>query len=248
MKMNTMKNRSAIALSMLGAVAGLAVSEASANSVRYKIGPLPMVVVNDNGPGDIDPAVNRIRVSINAGVNLGGGNTYSVNAIITATSLPLGNAKPSLDFTMLRITNQSGNINAQTMWVEHDFPQLIPPNSTFKANFAGRFDSLTNPGNLGGAFLTYTGRVKGTDSMWTTVASGATPWGSGAAPIPFLFSGIAVKNWASVERTDLFFYLDSPGDSILVNAVDGSRLYAAGILPLGALALVRRGRRSSATV
>ncbi len=239
-----MPNAASFARALLPASLLLAIAAAApahANTIRYRIGGAAVVSVADGAAADLSPAANTIKISIDTSVPWGIGTLY-VRGSITAVDNPPGTGKPSITINALQITNQLGQIIAAPIWFEHSFP--TNDNPMYAARLAGRFDSLVTPGTLQGGQLTYLARVRNEDLAWKTIASGATPALAGAAPIPFLFAGgpLGYKK-VNLERQDLTIYLDSPGDSILINATDASKFYAASLLPLAAIPALRRRRR-----
>ncbi len=227
-------------LCALALLAGAA-SPSHANTVRYQICGGPVVVVPDGGVQDLSGAADIIKVHISTVVPWGIGKV-SVDGWITAIDSPPVTGKPSLSVSNLRITNAAGNIIAAPIWIEHQF--AVTTSLVFNDQFAGRFDSVTTPGTLGGGSLTYLSRVRSVALGWKTIASGAAGPFVGAGPFPFSFAG-GPATWSkvSLERQDLTFYLDSPGDSILVFPTDHCKLSAAWLLPLAGWRVGARSRR-----
>lgn len=214
---------------------------AHANTLRYKVGPLPFATVADGSSADLDPAADAIRILINRTVTVGGA-TYRVSGYVSAVASPPVTGKPALIVESLQIRNMAGNVIAGTLVVEHQFS--ANDNITYNDSLSGEFDNVVAPGWLNGGSLAYTSRIRSAvGGSWKTVASGFTGMQAGAAPIPFAFAGGPV-NHKKVDRQEqsFTFYLDSPGDAILIDKTDGCEFSAAWLLPLAGWRMSRRRR------
>lgn len=215
---------------------------ASANTIRFRICGGPVVAVADGAATDLSLAPNIVKVSINTVVPWGIG-VVSVKGNLVAIADPVVTGKPRITISNLVMTNVAGQVIAAPMWIEHEFTATT--NNQFSARLAGRFDNVIAPGWLNGGSLTWNAKVRNSMLLWKTIASGGVGGLAGPAPIPFLFAGGPDGfKLTNLERQEFNFYLDSPGDSIIITAADASTFSAAWLLPaIGLPAAARRRRR-----
>ncbi len=206
-----------------GVPTGLA---ARGNVIQYQCGVLAPVVVADGDPEDLDPAERHIRVNFDCTV-VAGINSWRARGTILGIADPpvIGGATTSL--TDLTIENLTGNVNGHMFQFAHSFFQLGPPAPENSFDLSGHFDNVLHPGILNGARLDYVAQVVALGGAVTPIGADGTGVQAGAAPIPFAFEGGPVVVFHPIEhRGEMIFYLDSPGDAILVGEGEGWNIQA----------------------
>ncbi len=204
----------------IAAAAPLATSPAMGqmSSISYSCGGAAPTVVVDNGALDLDPAVGSIVHQFDCTVAVGIMRWRATGELRGTLDWPVA-ATTSL--TGLTIQNLEGNVAAQVFEFQHEWlPPLGPPLIGTWGSLEGVFDSVTSPGWVNGASLTWATSVR-QSPVWHPVMGGFAA-GVGAAPIPFSDEGgPLVLAHPDAHKVFLMFYLDSPGDAILMGAGDG---------------------------
>lgn len=201
---------------------------ARGNEITYQCSGLGAVLVPDNAAGDSDPALNHLRVEFDQTVVAGGFSWRATGTLIGIADPPFG-AQATTRLENLTIQNLAGNVGGQMFSFTHTFPQLGPPLPVNTFSLTGHFDSLVTPGLLEGGRLAYTASVTWLGGI-ESLGGGDTGHVSGAAPIPFAFAGGPVSPIHPTAHSALLtFYLDSPGDAILMGGGEGWDIEAAPV-------------------
>jgi hypothetical protein len=227
-------HRGSVAALVLASMCGAA----GANEIRSQCLGLGMVIVADGGAADLDAAPNRIRTNFNCLV-VGGAFSWRAKGTLIGIADPPFSSEASTRLINFKVENLAGNVGGQLFTFQHRFGQLGPPMPGTSAVVNGRFDSVTTPGNLGGARLDVWSHVSGPAGT-ALVDTGGTPHVAGAAPIPFGFAGgpVAIVH-PNRHSGMMLFYLDTPGDAILMTGAGGWQINSTAAIPEpGSLALL----------
>ncbi len=203
---------------------------ASANLIRYQCGALASVEVLDGGAGDADAAADAIEHSFSCDVVT---DDFAWHAEGTLVGIFAAPDQATTAITELLIINTAGNVGGQSFDFEHVFQSpLGPPAPLHSASLSGHFDNAG--GTLNGGLLSYTASVSNLSSETEVILTGIFPADGipavGAVPIPFADAGGGVSLLTPIRhRLSLTFYLDSPGDSIVIGEGEGFGAEAAPI-------------------
>jgi hypothetical protein len=219
---------------------------ARANEITYQCLGLAAVTVHDGDAADDDPLASHVLVHFDQTV-VGFGFSWRATGTLIGIADPPFSASATTRLEDLTIQNLEGNCNDQIFTFSHTFPQLGPPLPVNNMSISGHFDNLDTPGWLNGGFLSW--------SAWVTWPGGTEPLGGGATgfiggPAPINFAGaggpVAVIH-PTAHNASMLFYLDSPGDAILMGEGEGWDMDAVPapgtcVLLVVASAFVRRRR------
>ena len=232
----------------------LCAAPASANLISYQCGLLDPVVVLDGDAGDADAADDAIAHSFSCDVVTDDFAWHAEGTLVGVFGPP---DLATTTIAELLIINTAGNVGGQTFDFEHVFQSpLGPPEPLHSASLSGHFDNAG--GTLNGGLLSYTASVANLSAESAVILTGIFPPDGipavGVAPIPFADAGGGVSLLTPIShRLFLSFYLDSPGDSIVIGEGEGFGAEAApipepgtGLLLAASLAgIALRARRPS---
>ena len=234
------------------AVTGLlAAGSVQANLIKIEcLGEAPLFVA-DGDPVDLDPLADRIRVEFDIERD-DGVNIWRATGTAIGIFDPSQNATTRLENTTIR--NVQGNVHG-FFFLTHTFQSpLGPPDPDNNADISAHFDNVNAPGYLNGAGLTYWTRVVPLGGAPVVVDTAGWFNLSGAAPIDIAHAGGPVNVLRPIEhQLELNFYLDSPGDALIIGEGEGIDIEAAPVpapsawLAAAGLLIACRRRRAPRT-